>query len=82
MTLRVRRHETGTSFKRCTWWPLWLTDGRLTATVICNNYHLGTLEDHAIAADGTVTPSLECPDDGCAFHENVQLVGWDPNLAR
>lgn len=32
--------------------------------------------DHDIDAQGVVTPSLECPDDGCRFHDFVILVGW------
>ena len=31
--------------------------------------------DHAIAPDGTVTPSLDCPG-GCGFHEHVKLTGY------
>ena len=38
---------------------------------------VGTL-DHEVAADGTVSPSLVCPRDGCAFHEYVRLAGWEP----
>ena len=33
--------------------------------------------DHAVAADGTVSPSMECPYAGCEFHESVRLVGWE-----
>ena len=33
---------------------------------------------HAIAADGTLTPSYACPAK-CSFHTNVRFVGWDPN---
>lgn len=31
---------------------------------------------HDIAADGTVTPSLICPMDGCSWHVFVTLLGW------
>jgi hypothetical protein len=34
------------------------------------------LLDHEISADGSVSPSLDCPSDGCRFHEDVTLVGW------
>ncbi|KKM62202.1 hypothetical protein LCGC14_1523990 [marine sediment metagenome] len=27
-------------------------------------------------ADGTVTPSLGCPNPACSFHEFVKLDGW------
>jgi len=33
---------------------------------------------HAIAADGTLTPSYDCPVSGCPFHTLVRFVGWDP----
>ena len=45
--------------------------------VMCSEGHVAFLDrDHAIAEDGTVTPSLDCPEDGCAFHEFVKLEGW------
>lgn len=31
---------------------------------------------HAIAPDGTVTPSFVCKQYGCTFHEHIVLVGW------
>ncbi len=34
-----------------------------------------TLEDHSIAPDGTVNPSLVCPE-GCGWHVFGRLVGW------
>lgn len=34
------------------------------------------LLDHEVASDGTVTPSLECPTEGCSFHEMIKLDGW------
>lgn len=40
----------------------------------CQHGHLGTLADHAVAADGTV----QCFEDGCAFHEMVRLLDWPP----
>lgn len=33
--------------------------------------------DHEIDNDGTVTPSLVCPNDGCSFHEMVKLKDWE-----
>lgn len=32
--------------------------------------------DHNVADGGTVTPSLDCPAEGCSFHEFVRLEGW------
>jgi hypothetical protein len=37
----------------------------------------GDLGNHAIAPDGTVTPSCVCRD--CGWHDNVKLIGWDPS---
>jgi len=34
--------------------------------------------DHDIAEDGTVTPSLVCPNQNCDFHEFVKLRDWRP----
>lgn len=34
------------------------------------------LANHAIAADGSVSPSVVCPHPGCSFHEFVRLLGW------
>jgi hypothetical protein len=31
---------------------------------------------HAIAADGTLTPSVVCPYEYCTWHEYVRLGGW------
>lgn len=54
--------------------------GRLTATVVCAQGHSGLIDEHTIADDGTVMPSVVCtgPDGkgGCAWHEFVRLEGW------
>lgn len=47
----------------------------------CANGHAAQL-DHSIAVDGTVSPSLECPEPGCTFHEFVQLVDWDGRVVQ
>lgn len=31
---------------------------------------------HTIAEDGTVSPSLVCPHEGCSWHVFVRLIGW------
>jgi len=33
--------------------------------------------DHDVADDGTVTPSLVCPQDDCSFHDWGILEDWD-----
>ena len=42
----------------------------------CPDGHPGALSDHQIAADGTVTPSVVCPEETCEFHQMIRLVGW------
>ena len=54
-----------------TWWP-W----HGTVMLSCTNGHVASLRDHIIAIDGTVTPSVVCPWEGCTFHEWVVLDGW------
>lgn len=59
--------------------PIWrrsTRDGKLTANVKCGNGHIASLVDHTIAADGTVTPSLDCATEGCSWHVHARLVGW------
>lgn len=58
-----------------TWKPSKL-DGVQTATIECRNGHYGWLSDHEIAVDGTVSPSVVCPDEQCTFHEFIKLTGW------
>jgi len=40
--------------------------------------HIGSLTDHQIREDGTVSPSVVCPKDGCTFHEYIKLENWVP----
>lgn len=60
-----------------TWKGLMKSDGHRSASVTCplckKNY---ALTNHDIAADGTVTPSVVCPTEGCTFHEMVKLEGF------
>jgi hypothetical protein len=41
----------------------------------CNNK--SSIREHAIAANGDLSPSLFCPFTPCDFHEYVTLEGWD-----
>lgn len=49
---------------------------RYKATVWCPACGLRIGITHEISDDGTLSPSLVCPHDGCDFHEWVQLTGW------
>lgn len=46
--------------------------------VACPGCKVSYYLDHEVAADGTVSPSLDCPTTGCNFHERVKLEGWTP----
>jgi hypothetical protein len=41
----------------------------------CDQGHAASL-DHEIAADGSVNPSVVCPEKECDFHEFVILEDW------
>lgn len=57
------------------WWsPL---SGELSPMIKCPNDHKAFLTRHDIAADGSVSPSVVCPDDTCTWHVYVKLTGWD-----
>ncbi len=74
--IELRRGTDSDMFGRLVWRAVGSSDGP-KVLVSCDKGHIGSLADHAIAADGTVTPSLVCPDGGCDFHEHVRLVGWE-----
>jgi hypothetical protein len=58
-------------------WYRWKTPKGYT-TMFCDPYgHAGSLEDHNIADDGTVSPSVVCAHDNCLFHEWIKLEDWD-----
>lgn len=60
-------------------------EGR-TVELCCPLGHVGTLwshypgdaasTHHAIAPDGTVSPSVVCPRPRCGYHVMVQLQDW------
>lgn len=58
-----------------TWKGLKTIKGR-SASFTCPNGHIGTLSDHDIAEDGSVSPSVVCPYENCGFHEFIRLEGW------
>ncbi len=70
------------------WWFLRFDkqDPPLAVMLRCSGGHDATLRHlqlnnssgHTIAEDGTVTPSVVCPYDGCDFHKMVQLTDWIP----
>lgn len=62
------------------WWPLKISEsGRTSAMARCPTCGgVYSLDGHQIAADGLVAPSVQCAQDGCDFHDQVQLDGWEP----
>lgn len=59
------------------WWPT-PQDNRGSRSVWfrCPNGHVGTLWVHEIAPDGTVSPSVACPNPECSFHDSIRLENW------
>lgn len=63
-------------------WKYVTRDGKMTARISCPDCTLvATLEPdpkegHVIDAQGTVTPSVDCPTPDCRFHDHVTLRGW------
>lgn len=76
LILRARSSGDAAYDDRPRWRPL--RDGaRWSATLTCGLCgRPATLVDHEIADDGTVSPSVECPHDGCRWHVFVKLNGW------
>lgn len=53
--------------------------GKLSAAFDCPKCGVhGDLSDHTIRTDGSVEPSIVCPNDtkGCDFHDHIRLLGW------
>lgn len=73
----VQRGDDGSKVP-LTWWKDSGDASRGPAVWLrCPNGHIGTLQDHTIHPTGLVEPSVECPADGCTFHEDdVHLAGW------
>lgn len=74
--LTLQYDPTGELIQPLTWTGGEKADGTRTAIAKCGNGHISSLSDHIVHADGMVEPSLVCPYDGCNWHENVKLEGW------
>ncbi len=57
-------------------WRKYDVKGRTFVLVVCPGCHVEYRLNHDIDEQGVVTPSLDCPDDICLFHDTVILVGW------
>lgn len=58
-------------------WNRWKVPSGHSILFCDTNGHIGSLDDHQIKADGTVDPSVWCPDPNCNFHEWIILQNWD-----
>lgn len=63
-----------------TWVAARRTDGARTAWLVCPKCSKAIVlgKCHAIASDGTVSPSFVCTHAGCTFHEFIVLENWSP----
>jgi hypothetical protein len=70
-----RRNLSGTEGYPC-WAPCAEPDGH--CDLWCGRGHVSLLakDQHTVAADGTVSPSLVCPRKGCDWHVFGRLEGW------
>lgn len=60
-----------------TWKRVKKSDGNFSAMIACPECgQEGSISNHAITPDGTVTPSVVCGYDKCTFHDYVKLDGW------
>lgn len=72
MNIRKRNYHRDLPY----WEPVRLDD-KQQVRLVCPNGHAGFLSDHNIDGQGRVTPSVECPDDRCTFHESgITLEGY------
>lgn len=67
-----------------TWRPV---RGGTSARLTCPQCGLDAELDHEIAADGTVSRSVECPGviasgGNCTWHVHVRLEGWSDRGLR
>lgn len=61
-----------------TWKPI-KKDGRKSALVTCPKCGkcFSLNEMHLVDADGTVSPSIICPNGDCNFHGFCKLLDWE-----
>lgn len=71
----IIKHDQTLS-KPNTWAKHVYQSGHVEVITRCANGHIGSLGNHTIADDGTVTPSVVCQKPGCNYHEFIQLEGW------
>ncbi len=70
------KHDNDGTQPNNSWWTHQISGGRRQVITRCANGHIGSLDDHTIADDGTVSPSVVCQRQGCNFHEFIKLEDW------
>ncbi|MCJ2530754.1 MAG: hypothetical protein LN413_00330 [Candidatus Thermoplasmatota archaeon] len=76
MPKRIHIPRGDPEVRRGVWRPSRL-DGRRTAKMSCPACGVAqTFDDHDIDPNGLVSPSVQCADKKCAFHDYIALAGW------
>lgn len=61
-----------------TWFPVTLPDGRRSAMLNCPGCPCtGSLSNHEVAVDGTVSPSVLLTCQHGTFHDFIRLENWE-----
>lgn len=82
MERKIYQKETGDSLSRPRTWKTFsvpkteLHPNEISVLLVDSNGHIGSLDDHTIAENGEVMPSVVCGHKGCDFHEWITLDGW------
>lgn len=78
----VERADPNASLSKRKWCPI-RSDGDIVGVLVkCPRGHIGSLDEHSIQADGVVSPSVDCDNQDCDFHEHVRLDDWDDGIKR
>lgn len=72
-----KRAPNGQAWPKIGEWKRVVLDGKFTARLRCPDCGCLGLLDHEIDSAGAVSPSVECDQPDCKYHENrVVLLGW------
>ena len=58
-------------------WNYFAVEGALKVSFTCPYCKSLAVLDHKVGMDGTVSPSVVCPNDRCDFHQNIFLADWN-----
>ena len=60
------------------WKPVYSHDeGKIFPLFTCSNGHTGLLKEWEVTEEGIVSPSVDCTEDNCDFHDHIKLLGWE-----